>query len=100
MLLSVSSRSFLLNTAFPGAGSRSHRCACDSGLGVPRRNTRAPLVTAVSLVAVVARTVLERDVSHLTVSELCARPFPELWTTLAGWKRGQVSPWRGRREAA
>ena len=26
----------------------------------------------------VARTVLERDVSHLTVSEVCARPFPGL----------------------
>ena len=71
---------WLLNTAFPGAGSGSHRCACDSGLGVPQRNTRAlwSLLTALSLVAMVPRTVLERDVSHLTVSEVCARPFPGL----------------------
>ena len=26
--------------------------------------------------------------------------LPELWTVLARWKRGQVSLWRGQREAA
>ena len=37
------------------------------------------LLSALSLVAVGARVVLERDVSHLTVSEVCARPFPGIF---------------------